>query len=163
MSSRPTGVTLDGVFTVEVGRCDADAVARLLDRLEDWFGMEESNAAYVEAARTMPTVLALADGVVVGVLLWHQHFPASAEVHLMAVDPDHHRRGIGTLLLARAEDELRALGVRYLQVKTLGPSDADPAYARTRLFYAARGFVELEELFDVWPEDNPMLILVKTL
>jgi len=161
--ARAPGVTLEGVITVEVGRCDPHAVARLLDGLEDWFGLEEPNAAYVEAARTMPTVLALADGVVVGVLLWRQHFAASAEVHLMAVDPAHHRRGIGTLLLARAEDELRAFGVRYLQVKTLGPSDPDPAYAKTRLFYAARGFVELEELFDVWPEDNPMLILVKSL
>ena len=34
----------------------------------------------------MPTVLASEDDVVVGVLLWHRHFSAAAEVHLMAVD-----------------------------------------------------------------------------
>ena len=99
----------------------------------------------------------------VGALLWKRHYPESAEVHLMAVEPSYHRAGIGTRLLERAEDELRADGVRYLQVKTLGPSRADDEYERTRRFYEARGFVPLEELFDVWPEDNPMLILVKAL
>ena len=149
--------------TLEVGRCDADAVAALLHGLPEWFGLEEATAAYIEAARTMPTVLALDDGVVVGALLWTRPFPASAEVHLMAVDAGRHRRGIGTALLDRAEAELRADGVRYLQVKTLGPSRPDEEYERTRRFYEARGFVALEEMFDVWPEDNPMLILVKAL
>ena len=81
----------------------------------------------------------------------------------MAVDVTRHRRGIGTALLERAEQELRGAGVRYLQVKTLGPSQPDDEYERTRLFYEARGFVALEEMLDVWPEDNPMLILVKAL
>ena len=149
--------------TLEVGRCDPDAVAALLHGLPEWFGIEEATAAYVEAARTMPTVLAHADGGVVGALLWHQHFPTAAEVHLMAVDAGRHRRGIGTALLDRAEEELRAARVRYLQVKTLGPSLPDDEYERTRLFYEARGFVPLEEMTGVWAEDNPMLILIKAL
>ena len=53
--------------------------------------------------------------------------------------------------------------MRYLQVKTLGPSRPDDEYERTRRFYEARGFVALEEMFGVWAEDNPMLILVKAL
>jgi GNAT superfamily N-acetyltransferase len=149
--------------TLEVGRCDPEAVAALLHGLPEWFGIDEATAAYVEAARTMPTVLAHDEGAVVGALLWHRHFPAAAEVHLMAVDVARHRRGIGTALLERAEDELRADGVRYLQVKTLGPSLPDDEYERTRRFYEARGFVPLEEMFGVWLEDNPMLILVKAL
>lgn len=149
--------------TIVVGRCDPDAVAALLQGLPEWFGIEEAAAAYIEAARTMPTVLAHEDGAVVGALLWNQHFPAAAEVHLMAVDAGRHRRGIGTALLDRAEQELRADGVRYLQVKTLGPSRPDEEYERTRRFYEARGFVPLEEMLGVWPGDNPMLILVKAL
>ena len=152
-----TGVTL------EVGRCDPEAVAALLHGLPEWFGIEEATAAYIDAARTMPTVLAHDDGVVVGALLWTRHFPTAAEVHLMAVDAARHRRGIGTALLERAEEELRADRVRYLQVKTLGPSRPDDEYERTRRFYEARGFVALEEMFGVWAEDNPMLILVKAL
>jgi GNAT superfamily N-acetyltransferase len=154
---------VSGGVTLEVGRCDPDAVAALLHGLPEWFGIEEATAAYIEAACTTPTVLAHDDGVVVGALLWTRHFPAAAEVHLMAVDATRHRRGIGTALLERAEHELRADRVRYLQVKTLGPSRPDDDYEKTRRFYEARGFVALEELFDVWPEDNPMLILVKAL
>jgi len=152
-----TGVTL------EVGRCDPEAVAALLHGLPEWFGIEEATAAYIDAARTLPTVLAHDDGVVVGALLWTRRFPTAAEVHLMAVDAARHRRGIGTALLERAEEELRADGVRDLQVKTLGPSRPDDEYERTRRFYEARGFVALEEMFGVWAEDNPMLILVKAL
>jgi len=152
-----------GRVVLEVGRCDPEAVAALLRGLPEWFGIEEATAAYVEAARTMPTVLALEDEVVVGALLWNRHFPAAAEVHLMAVAATRHRRGIGTALLERAEDELRADHVRYLQVKTLGPSFPDEEYERTRRFYEARGFVALEEIFGVWAEDNPMLIMVKAL
>jgi GNAT superfamily N-acetyltransferase len=148
---------------LEVGRCDPDAVAALLRGLPEWFGIEDATAAYIEAARTMPTVLAYEDSLVVGALLWARHFEAAAEVHLMAVESSRHRRGIGTALLERAEEQLRADGVRYLQVKTLGPSSPDDGYEKTRLFYEARGFVALEEMFGVWLEDNPMLILVKAL
>jgi GNAT superfamily N-acetyltransferase len=150
-------------MTLEVGRCDPDAVAALLHGLPEWFGIEEATAGYIEAARTMPTVLCREAGVVVGALLWTRHFPEAAEIHLMAVDAARHRHGIGTALLERAEQELRTDGVRFLQVKTLGPSYPDEEYERTRLFYEARGFVALEEIFGVWAEDNPMLILVKAL
>lgn len=150
-------------MTLQVGRCDPDAVAALLHGLPDWFGIEDATSRYIEAARTMPTVLCLEAGAVVGALLWTKHFPAAAEIYLMAVDAARHRRGIGTVLLARAEQELRADGVELLQAKTLGPSHADEAYAKTRLFYEACGFVPLEEIFGVWAEDNPMLILVKAL
>jgi GNAT superfamily N-acetyltransferase len=147
---------------IEVGRQDAEAVARLLRALPDWFGIEESNLEYIESARTLPTVLALDAGRVVGALLWRRHFAESAEIHLMAVDPAYHRTGVGSLLLDRAEDALRSDGVRYLQVKTQGPSWPDEGYEKTRLFYQARGFVPLEEIVDFWPED-PMLLLVKAL
>ena len=53
-------------------------------------------------------------------------------------------------------------GVRLLQVKTLGPSDPDEGYRRTRRFYQAVGFEPLEELVGLWP-GNPCLIMVKVL
>jgi GNAT superfamily N-acetyltransferase len=90
------------------------------------------------------------------------HFPTSAEVHLIAVDPAWHRRGDGRALLRHAETALRADGVRILSVKTLGPSHPDPGYAATRAFYAAAGFLPLEEFHDLWP-GNPCLLLAKPL
>ncbi len=65
-------------------------------------------------------------------------------------------------MLAAAEADLAAEGVRFLQVKTLGESRPDANYARTRQFYLACGFTPLEELTDLWP-GNPCLLLVKAL
>ncbi len=47
-------------------------------------------------------------------------------------------------------------------MKTLGPSHPDEGYAATRCFYAALGYLELEELTDLWP-GNPTTIMVKSL
>ena len=48
-------------------------------------------------------------------------------------------------------------------MKTLAPSDPDPSYAATRAFYAAVGFLPLEELPQVWGPQNPCLLMVKAL
>ncbi len=97
-----------------------------------------------------------------GALLTIRHFPRSAEIYLMAVDPDEHRHGAGRALVTALERDLVADGVRLLQVKTLGPSQPDPGYALTRKFYQAMGFEPLEEITGLWP-DNPCLVLVKQL
>jgi coenzyme F420-0:L-glutamate ligase/coenzyme F420-1:gamma-L-glutamate ligase len=79
----------------------------------------------------------------------------------MGVCPAHHRRGAGRALVDAAESWCRAHGIRYLQVKTLGPSASTRGYEATRAFYEAMGFVALEELYGLWDEDNPALLLVK--
>jgi GNAT superfamily N-acetyltransferase len=143
-----------------------DDVERLLRALPDWFGIEESVVDYVADAERLPTYLAYAqsepDGPAIGALLVGRHFPESAEIHLMAVAPALHRRGVGHALLAAAEHDLRADGVTVLQVKTQGPSQPDEDYRRTRAFYLAEGFVPLEEIVGLWAE-NPCLIMVKPL
>lgn len=146
------------------GRQEPDAVERLLRSLPDWFGIEESLREYVEDARTKPTYLAVEtrSGEVVGALLVTMHNPESAEIHLLAVSPDHHRQGIGRVLVTAFETEMAAAGVRVLQVKTLGPSRPDAGYSKTLSFYVAMGYIPLEELQGIWPE-NPCLILVKPL
>jgi ribosomal protein S18 acetylase RimI-like enzyme len=139
-------------------------VDRLLRNLPEWFGIEQSNQQYVEDARSFPTYVVRAhDGAVVGVLLVKRHFPTAAEIHLMAVDRSRHRQGIGRALVQQAERDLRADGVRFLQVKTLSSSRENENYARTREFYLALGFVPLEEFLDLWDEGNPCLLLVKSL
>lgn len=158
---------MSGRWLVTSGHADPGTVERLLRLLPTWFGIESSNAGYVEAARTLPTYLAWPDdqpghGQPVGVLLTARHFPQSAEIHLLAVDPALHRRGVGRALVTRLEVDLAADGVKFLQVKTLGPSHPDAGYQLTRKFYLAMGFVPLEELPDLWP-GNPCLVMVKAL
>jgi GNAT superfamily N-acetyltransferase len=161
-------------WTVTSGQQAPEAVDRLLSALPGWFGIESSNVGYVEAARTLPTYLAwpAAAGPArtaaqsgehpAGVLLVERHFPGAAEIHLLAVQPDMHRRGAGRALVGALERDLAADGVRWLQVKTLGPSFPDEGYEQTRRFYLGVGFEPLQEITGLWPE-NPCLIMVKTL
>jgi len=144
-------------------------VSRLLTALPDWFGIESSNAGYVASAATLPTYLAWpadsgrgTDRGAVGVLLSERHFPAAAEIHLMAVEPELRRHGVGRALVEALERDLVADGVRLLQVKTLGPSYPDAGYEQTRRFYLGMGFEPLEEITGFWP-GNPCLIMVKVL
>jgi len=136
----------------------------LLRALPDWFGIEQALRRYVDDARTKPTYLAVDSGTseAIGALLVTRHFPESAEMHVLAVDPEQHRRGIGTALARRFEEDMRADGVRLLEVKTLGPSFPDESYAKTLAFYRAIGYLPLEELQGFWDEE-PCLILVKPL
>ena len=140
-----------------------DAVASLLADLPEWFGIEDAVRGYVDAARTLPTVAALSGTDVAAVCLLRRHTPVAAEIELLAVRRDLHRQGIGRRLVERAEVDLAADGVRLVEVKTFGPSGESPAYARTRAFYEAIGFLALEERTDIWGADNPCLILVKPL
>lgn len=144
-------------------------MSRLLTALPEWFGIESSNAGYVASAATLPTYLAWSadsgrgtDRPPIGVLLSDRHFPAAAEIHLMAVEPELHRHGVGRALIEALERDLVADGVRLLQVKTRGPSYPDAGYDQTRRFYARMGFEPLEEITGLWP-GNPCLILVKVL
>jgi len=140
-----------------------DAVAALLRDLPEWFGIEESVRGYIESARTLPGAAAIAGDDIVGVCLVRRHTDVAAEIELLAVRPDLHRRAIGRRLLQRIEPDLVADGVRLLQVKTFGPSGDSAEYERTRAFYRACGFLPLEERTDIWGPENPCLISVKAL
>jgi coenzyme F420-0:L-glutamate ligase/coenzyme F420-1:gamma-L-glutamate ligase len=130
----------------------------VLRDLPDWFGIEAATAAYIEEAATLPTFAVEPDA---GFLCLKQHTPRAAELYVMGVRLQQHRRGIGRALVSAAESWCRARGIRYLHVKTLGPSRSSRGYDTTRAFYEAMGFVALEELHGLWDEENPALILVK--
>ena len=130
----------------------------VLRDLPEWFGIEEATREYIEQAAGLPTFAVEPD---LGFLCLKQHTPRAVEVYVMGVRRGQHRRGLGRALVAEAERWCRAHGIRYLQVKTLGPSRESDAYAATRLFYEAVGFVAIEELHGLWSHDNPTLILVK--
>jgi len=149
--------------------CDGDGPRRvepILRSVPEWFAIEESTKAYIEASGRMPTFVAWVseDGVDrdAGFLSIERHFEHSAEVHCIAVHRDFHGRGIGTALLRHAEHRLAGIGVRYLQVKTMGPSKPNAEYARTLHFYESRGFTRLEEVKGLWP-GIPSLMLVKAI
>jgi GNAT superfamily N-acetyltransferase len=141
----------------------ATACMPILRELPDWFGLEAALLEYEKQIDTLPTFLASANSHIVGFLSLKQHYPHSAEIYVMGVRLEAQRGGIGRALVEAAESYARSLGVEYLQVKTLGTSNPDPGYAKTRTFYEAMGFCPLEEFRQIWDENNPCLILVKRL
>ena len=118
---------------------------------------------YARAADELPTFVAARGAETVGFLNLKPTSANAIEVHVMAVLPGEHRRGVGRALVERAATYARAGGFALLHVKTLAPSDPDPGYAATRAFYAAVGFLPLEELPQVWGPENPCLLMVRTL
>lgn len=64
----------------------------------------------------------------------------SAEIYWLGVDPDHHRQGIGRVLIDAVERRLREEGIKFLFVMTLHPQDPYEPYRRTRLFDERMGF-----------------------
>ncbi len=137
--------------------------AGILAALPHWFGFEESNRQYVRDIEALPTFVARDGGEPVGFMTVRRHFPESAELLVLGVLPNRHRQGIGRRLLEAVEAWLGADGVRFVQVKTLGPSDPDEGYRRTRAFYTALGFAPLEETTAFWGPEQPALIMLKCL
>ena len=134
---------------------------KILRALPDWFGIEESLVQYVKDADVMPTMLAKDDDIVVGFLTIKRHFPESAEIHCMGILPQYHRRGIGRLLIKALQNYITDKGVTILQVKTVSADRDCSAYAKTRAFYKAVGFIPLEVFPNLWDKPNPCLVLVK--
>jgi ribosomal protein S18 acetylase RimI-like enzyme len=133
----------------------------ILRSLPDWFGIESALQRYVVEIDTLPTFIALMEQKVVGFLTLKQHTAYAAEIYVMGLYPEVHRRGLGRALVQHAENTLSQAGVDYLQVKTLSPSREDEHYARTRAFYYTVGFRPLEEIEQLWGDENPCLLMVK--
>jgi GNAT superfamily N-acetyltransferase len=145
------------VHAVAEGRARSEVCRRVLEALPEWFGIEQAVRDYVRDVAQLPT-FAVGDDALLSLKL---HTPAAAEIYVMGVRPERQGQGAGTALLHAAEEFLRARGVEYLQVKTLGPSHPSRHYQRTRRFYESRGFRPLEELHGIWDESNPCLIMIK--
>lgn len=78
----------DRSFSVAAEPANPPVVESLLRSLPGWFGIEEAIVEYTATAARLPTWMARDDeGTPAGVLLVGRHFPAAAEVFLMAVDP----------------------------------------------------------------------------
>ena len=155
-------MTARGYSVRRLALSDIPACERVLHRLPKWFGFEEANRAYIRDLESLPAFVAEEGGEVVGFLALKNHTSDASELHVLAVAPERHRQGVGRALLTAAEGELKQAGVRLLQVKTLGPSNADEGYRKTRAFYSALAFLPLEET-PLWGPDQPCLIMVKVL
>ena len=142
---------------------DRAACATILAGLEPWFGIPEATRGYLEGLGPDGTLVARWEGRLVGFVQLVHHTRQASEIHVMAVGPQVHRRGVGRALVEAAAVSARRRGSLLLQVKTLSARHPSPEYARTRAFYRALGFVPLQELPELWGPSNPALQLVRPL
>jgi len=61
------------------------------------------------------------------------------------------------------EKHFKRKGCEYVIVKTLSEKNPDIHYAKTRVFYKKMGFKELITLTEMWDENNPCLIMIKSI
>lgn len=134
----------------------------ILAELPTWFGILASVDEYVAAADRNQTVVGSCGDTDVGLATIVRHSEYTAEIYVMGVLPEYHRRGVGRAMLRHAEAVLATDGIEFLEVKTLSPSHPDEGYGKTRAFYLAYGFRPLEEFPTLWSPDQPALQLVKT-
>lgn len=134
--------------------------AEVLASLPDWFGIPESTAEYIRESRSMPFWAAVEAGEAAGFIALKATGPRTAEIYVMGVKPEYHRRGMGRALWEAFREFARTQGFRYAQVKTVRRGCYE-IYDRTNDFYESIGFEELECFPALWDECNPCQVYVQ--
>ena len=135
---------------------------QILEALPDWFGIPEAREGYIEKSAEQPFFAAFDGETPVGFLYLVQTGRDTAELYVMGVLREYHRRGVGRALFAAAKRRVRELGYSFLQVKTVQMGKY-PEYDATNRFYLALGFREFEVFPTLWDEWNPCQIYVMAL
>ncbi len=135
----------------------------VLRNLPHWFGIEEATLNYIEKSKGLPFFAAYQRETPIGFVYLYNHNEYTCEIYCMGILQRHHRKGIGKMLIAAAEEHCRKKGIKFLTVKTLADTHADEGYKKTRQFYLSVGFLPLEIFPDLWGEKNPCLFLVKNI
>lgn len=139
------------------------AVARkVLEALNEWFEVEESREKYIAESADQIFLAAKENGDHVGFLCLKKTGNATAELAVMGVLKEFHRKGLGKSLFEEAKKIAKEEGYSFLQVKTVQMGMYED-YDRTNRFYLSCGFKEFEVIKELWGEDNPCQIYVMSL
>lgn len=134
----------------------------ILRCLPEWFGNENALLDYVKGVAPLPFWIALNDDEkCIGFISMKIHYSHTGDIYVFGVLPEYHRKGVGRLLLAKAEEYCKSNNCKYIIVKTLSDTVEYEPYERTRKFYKNVGFEELITLTEMWDEQNPCLIMIK--
>jgi len=133
--------------TEEIDHAACLAVARTLT---EWFTEDAQERAVPVDMKHQRGFLAESSGRVVGFITL---FVAEGRLNIgwLAVHRDHHRRGIGGRLVARAEELAVEMGLTEIATYTLGDSVDYEPYEQTRAFYFKHGF----QVYQRSRTDNP--------
>lgn len=136
----------------------------ILNKLPEWFGNKQALEDFVVGVASLPFWAATDDnGYCVGFISAKTHYGHTGDIYVCGVLPERHRHGIGKALYFAAEKHLIKNSCKYIMVKTLSDTVSYEPYARTRAFYKGVGFMPLVTLTEMWDEENPCLIMIKSL
>ena len=138
-------------------------VARtVLEALPDWFGIPQAREDYINNCAGLVFFAAYDKEQPAGFICLKETGKDTAEVYVMGVLQEYHRKGIGTALFDMAKAFAENAGYSFLQVKTVQMGKY-PEYDATNRFYLSLGFQEFEVFPDLWDENNPCQIYVMSL
>jgi ribosomal protein S18 acetylase RimI-like enzyme len=147
--------------------CDASEKSQIcktiLMSLPLWFGMQEGIDGYCDGVKNHSFIKVCDGERVVGFASVKINNKYVAEIYVMGLLIEYHRKGIGKTLIEHIEADLRRTKFRYLEVKTLDESRESEEYRRTRMFYVKCGFIPIDTLLHEWGKENPCLLMIKSL
>jgi len=142
---------------------DKKRITRLiLEALPDWFGIEESREEYIRDSVERPFFAAFCGDRPIGFICLKETGKETAELCVMGVLQEYHRKGVGRMLFEKLRETAKRLGYSFLQVKTVQMGRYED-YDATNRFYLSLGFKEFEVFPLLWDEWNPCQIYVMTL
>ncbi len=137
----------------------ADIARYVLESLTEWFEIPEAREEYILGSAGKVFFCARKNGKPIGFLYLKRTGKDTAELAVMGVLKEYHRKGIGKALFERAKNAVREQGFSFIQVKTVKTGTYDD-YDKTNLFYISLGFKEFEVIPELWNENNPCQIYV---
>lgn len=129
---------------------DFPAVAGIVRELPEWFDAVARQHSIPIDLQHQRGFVAVADGPLAGFVTTYVA-DGGLNIGWLGVHRDWHRRGIGSLLLARVEELAEELGIAEVATYTLGEAVDYPPYEATRQFYFKHGF----EVYQRNQTDNP--------
>ena len=129
--------------------------------LPAWFGIESAIDEYVEKVRGLLFITATLHGKTVGFCAVKINYRINADLYVLGILEEYHRRGMGTRIVDFINDYCRQNEVPYMTVKTLSECHPDKNYAKTRRFYEKCGFRAFEEFPTLWGDANPCLYMIR--
>jgi len=157
---------LDEISIVEIKDCHTKSVytKAILEKLPEWFGNKQALDDYVVMVKELPYWVALnKKNNCIGFFSVKIHYGHTGEIFVCGISPEYQRGGIGKTLYNTTEAYLIQNGCKYVIVKTLSDAISYKPYTITREFYKRVGFEPLVTLTEMWDDENPCLIMLKSL
>lgn len=148
------------IHDIEVKSNVTDSILR---KLPEWFDIEEAIVEYVEGVKDTKFYVAYDVEKPIGFISVKHNNEYTSEIYVIGVLKEYQGKHVGKSLVDVANNTLANIGTKFLQVKTLGPSNSNKYYAATRKFYKSVGFHPLEEIKELWDEINICLIMIKNI